>query len=139
MNDVVGVIKNSFSAGVPNPDSFTNSTPIYIVITPRGGLMTDDPSSIGEHSTFSWGPHNKNVVYAYVGAQSDLNDTLGVATHEIVEAMGANGDAPMELCDNCQGLYGSVNAGIDSFTVAPYFDASTNKCVAPPSFSKSAS
>jgi hypothetical protein len=139
MNDVVGVIEKSFSLGVSAPDKFTDSTPVYIVITPRGGLMTDDPSSLGVHSTFSWGPHNKNVVYAYVGAQADLNSTLSVATHEIVEAMGANGDAPMELCDNCQDLYGAVNAGIGSFTVAPYFDASMKQCVAPPSFNKPAS
>lgn len=138
MNDVVAVIESGFGVGVPAPDKFTDSTPVYIVITPRGGLMTDDPSSIGEHSTFSWGPHNQNVVYAYVGAQSDLNDTLSVATHEIVEAMGANGDAPMELCDNCQDRYGGVNAGIGTFTVAPYFEASTKQCVAPPSFNEPA-
>lgn len=34
-----------------------------------------------------------------VGAQSDLNDQLNVATHEIVEAIGENGGAPKELCD----------------------------------------
>jgi hypothetical protein len=138
MNDVVGVIKKSFSKGVPSPDKFKKSTPVYIVITPRGGLMTDDPSSLGEHSTFSWGSAKTNVVYAYVGAQSNLNDTLVVATHEIVEAIGANGDAPFELCDRCQDLYGAVSAGIGTFTVQAYFDAAKNQCVAPPGFHKTA-
>ncbi len=139
MNDVVNVIKKSFSKGVPSPDKFRDTTPIYIVITPRGGSMTDDSSSLGEHSTFSWGSAKTHVVYAYVGAQSDLNDTLVVATHEIVEAIGANGDAPKELCDECQDLYGGVNAGIGTYTVETYFDAATNQCVAPPSFHKPAS
>src|SRR5215813_2841495 len=98
--------------------------------------MTDDPGSIGEHGTFSWGPANKNVLYAYVGAQKDLNDTIVVATHEIVEALGDNGGAPKELCDGCRLLYPEVNVIVDTFTVESYFDAATNQCVAPPSFHK---
>jgi hypothetical protein len=138
MNDIVNVVEGSFSSGVPSPDKF-NTTPIYIVITPRGGLMTDNPNSLGEHSRFCWSPANINVIYAYVGAQGDLNDTIPVATHEIVEALGANGGAPKELCDDCQTLYGSgVSAGIGTFSVASYFDAATNQCVAPPSFHKPA-
>ena len=78
------------------------------------------------------------LIYAYVGAQSDLNDTLGVATHEIVEAIGQNGGAPKELCDDCLTKYGLSNAGIDSYTVNSYFDAETNQCVAPPGFAKPA-
>jgi hypothetical protein len=74
-----------------------------------------------------------------VGAQQDLNDTLNVATHEIVEALGNNGGAPKELCDGCQKKYGGgVSPGIDSYTVASYFDAETNQCVAPPGFAKRA-
>jgi hypothetical protein len=139
MNDVVNAITKSFSSGVPSPDKFVSITPVYIVITPRGGSMTDSPSSLGEHSTFSWGPANTKVIYAYVGAQSNLNDTIIVATHEIVEAFGANGGAPKELCDDCQTKYGGgVQAGIGTFTVASYFDAATNQCVAPPSFHKPA-
>jgi hypothetical protein len=62
-----------------------------------------------------------------------------VATHEIGEALGANGGAPKELCDDCQKKYGSgVSAGIKSFTVASYFQAKTNQCVAPPAFAKPA-
>jgi hypothetical protein len=139
MNDVVNVITKSFSSGVPSPDTFNNTIPVYIVITPRGGLMTGDPGSLGAHAMFCWGPSNTNVIYAYVGAQGDLNDTIPVATHEIVEALGENGGAPNELCDGCQTLYGGgVNAGIGTFSVASYFDAATNQCVAPPSFSKPA-
>jgi hypothetical protein len=111
----------------------------YIVITPFGGLMTDDPNSLGEHSIYSWGEGRVNVIYAYSGAQSKLNDALRVATHEIVEALGANGGAPKELCDDCQNCYGpGVDAGIGTFTVASYFDAATNQCIAPPLFHKPA-
>jgi hypothetical protein len=139
MTDITNFITHSFSSGVPSPDKFSNITPVYIVITPRGGLMTDDPNSVGEHGTFHWGPTNRNVIYAYVDAQSDLNDTIAVATHEIVEALGANGGAPKELCDDCQKLYGQgVSAGIGTFSVASYLDAATNQCVAPPSFHKPA-
>jgi hypothetical protein len=137
--DIANVVTASFSSGVPSPDKFTDTTPVYIVITPRGGFATDAPSSIGEHKTSCWGPSKIVLIYAYVGAQSDLNDTLAVATHEIVEALGENGGAPKELCDDCQSKYGGgVNAGIDSYTVAGYFDATTNQCVAPPGFAKPA-
>jgi hypothetical protein len=150
MSDVSNFITKSFSKGVWSPDKFKTTTPIYIVITPRGGYCTDEPNSLGAHSTFTWsknwqvGPVKHGlivgpVLYAYVGAQSDLNDTIAVATHEIVEAMGKSGGAPKELCDDCATKYGGgVNAGIDSYTVASYFDAKTNQCVAPPSFAKTA-
>jgi hypothetical protein len=139
MKDVVNVVEKSFSKDVPAPDSFKNSIPVYIVITPRGGLMTDDRNALGEHSAFSWGSSKLNVLYAYVGAQKDLNDTLKVATHEIVEAVGDNGCATKELCDACATKYGlGVKTGIASYTVASYFDAKKNKCVAPPGFAKPA-
>lgn len=137
--DIANVVTKSFSHGIPSPDTFTTSIPIYIVITPRGGSATDAPNSLGEHQTSTWGPSNIIYIYAYVGAQSDLNDTLNVATHEIVEAIGENGGAPQELCDGCQNKYGGgVSAGISSYTVASYFDATTNQCVAPPNFAKPA-
>jgi len=77
-------------------------------------------------------------IYAYVGAQADLNSTLVVATHEIVESLGENGGAPKELCDDCQSKYGTQSPGIDSYTVETYFDAETNQCVAPPGFAQPA-
>jgi hypothetical protein len=139
MQEVADVITKNFSSGVPSPDTFSNTMPVYIVITPRGGSMTDDPSSLGEHGTSTWGAAKRVFIYAYVGAQSDLNDTLVVATHEIVEAVGDSGTAPKELCDGCAAKYpGAVNAGIGSYTVASYFDEKNNKCVAPPNFSKPA-
>ncbi len=138
-DDITKVIKTSFSSGVPSPDKFSNTIPVYIVITPRGGEATDHPRTLGYHSTLRWGPANTKVLFAYVGAQSNLNDTIAVATHEIVEAIGDNGGAPKELCDGCKALYGQgVTAGIETFSVASYFDAATNQCVAPPSFYKPA-
>jgi hypothetical protein len=139
LTEVGDVITKNFSSGIPSPDSFSNTIPVYIVITPRGGLATDAPNSLGEHGTSTWGPSKIHFIFAYVGAQSDLNDTLSVATHEIVEAIGRNGSAQIEICDGCQNKYGGgVNAGIGSFTVASYLDAQNNKCVAPPNFSKDA-
>jgi hypothetical protein len=138
--DIPKVIAASFSSGIPSPDTFSNTIPIYIVITPRGGGNTDATDSLGEHLTAVWGPDNLIYIYAYVGAQGDLNDTLVVATHEIVEALGENGGAPKELCDGCQKKYplGTVRPGIDSYTVESYFDAQNNQCVAPPGFAKPA-
>ena len=110
------------------------------MITPRGASATDAPNSLGDHNTATWGPDSLIYIYAYVGAQKDLNDTLVVATHEIVEAAGANGTAPKELCDGCQSKYplGKVSPGIDSYTVESYFDAQSNQCVAPPGFAQPA-
>jgi hypothetical protein len=136
--DIPTVIAASFSSGIPSPDTFSNTIPIYIVIPPRGCVNKDDTNSIGEHLTAVWGPFNLIYIYAYVGAQGDLNDTLVVATHEIAEALGKNGGAPKELCDDCQNKYGKVRPGIDSYTVESYFDAQKNQCVAPPGFAKPA-
>jgi len=136
--DIPNVIAKSFAEGIPSPDTFSNSIPIYIVITPRGAYATDASDSLGDHQTAVWGPDNLIYIYAYVGAQSDLNDTLVTATHEIVEAIGEMGGAPKELCDDCDSKYGAVTPGIDSYTVDSYFDAETNKCVAPPGWAKPA-
>jgi hypothetical protein len=133
MLDIVNVITTSFGHGVPSPDKFID-IPVYIVITPRGGLCTDYPNSTGAHETFPWGPANTNVIYAYVGAQSDLSGTIPVATHEIVEALGQNGGAPKELCDDCKTQFGEKVTGTDNLPVASYFDAILNQCVAPPVF-----
>jgi hypothetical protein len=136
--DLPNVIATSFSSGVPSPDTFSNTIPVYIVITPRGGFATDASGDVGDHQTAIWGPNNLIYIYCWVGAQGDLNDTLVVATHEIVEAIGANGGAPKELCDDCSGKYGNARPGIDSYTVESYFDAQNNQCVAPPGFAKPA-
>jgi hypothetical protein len=138
LNNRDAVRQAIFSSDVPSPNTFKNTIPVYIVITPRGGILTNNPNLGGAHARFCWNPANTDVIYAYVGAQGDLHDTVPVATHEIVEALGANGGAPKELCDDCQNLYGQ---GVDdgfTFTVASYFDASTNQCVAPPIFHKPA-
>ncbi len=138
--DIANVVSTAIKNGViPSPDTFTDSIPVYIVITPRGGSATDAPNSLGEHMTTQWGPDKEILIYAYAGAQSDLNDTLNVVTHELVEAIGLNSDAPKELCDDCQTKYGGgVSPGISTYTVASYFDASGNQCVAPPNFAKPA-
>jgi hypothetical protein len=136
MSDVENIITQSFKKGIRSPDKFTSSIPFYIVITPRGGQLSDDHNALGDHDSFRWGPANMNVLYAYVGAQSDLNSTLNVATHEIDEAVGDNGSAPKELCDGCANTWtGGVSPKIGSFTVASYYDADADKCVAPPGFS----
>jgi hypothetical protein len=135
--DIANVIKTSIKSGaVPSPDSFGDSIPVYIVITPRGGSATDASNSLGDHTTTTWGPSNEILIYAYAGAQSDLNDTLNVVTHELVEAIGLNSDAPKELCDDCEKYGGGVSPGISTYTVASYFDANSNQCVAPPNFAK---
>jgi hypothetical protein len=137
MKDVQNIVTNSFKKGIRSPDKFTSSVPIYIVITPRGGILSGQPNILGEHSSFRWGAANFNVLYAYVGAQSDLNDTLNVATHEIDETVGDNGNAGEELCDYCanQG-WGGVSPKIGSYTVASYIDKAKDECVAPPGFKK---
>jgi hypothetical protein len=139
--DIANVVTTSIKNGaVPSPDTFGDNIPVYIVITPRGGSATDATNSLGEHMTTSWGSSNEILIYAYAGAQSDLNDTLNVVTHELVEAIGENSDAPKELCDDCLTKYGGgVSPGIGTYTVASYFDDNTNQCVAPPNFAKPAS
>jgi len=138
--DIINVITANFSSGIPSPDTFSDTIPIYIVITPRGSYATNDPTSGGDHQTSVWGPSNLIYLFAYVGAQGNLNQTLVSATHEIVEAMGKFGSAPKELCDDCNSNYppGSVSPGIDSYTVESYFDAQANQCVAPPGFAQPA-
>ncbi len=138
--DIASVVTDSIANGaVPKPDSFGSNIPVYIVITPRGGSATDAVNSLGEHLTMMWGPANTIILYAYAGAQSDLNDTLNVVTHELVEAIGNNSNAPKELCDDCQTKYGGgVSPGVGSYTAASYFDTNGNQCVAPPNFAKPA-
>ena len=138
--DIANVVTTGIKNGtIPSPDTFGDSIPVYIVITPRGGSATDAPNSLGEHMTSTWGPSKEILIYAYAGAQSDLNDTLNIVTHELVEAIGLNSDAPKELCDDCQTKYGTgVSPGISTYTVASYFDDNGNQCVAPPNFAKPA-
>jgi hypothetical protein len=137
--DIANVVTTSFSNGIPSPDQFTDSIPIYVVITPRGGHSTDAPTSNGEHGTSTWGPSKMIFIYAYANVLEDLNNTVGIVTHEIVEAIGKNGGAPKELCDDCEHKYGrGVPAGINGYTPASYFDAKGNQCVAPPGFAQPA-
>lgn len=101
--------------------------PIFLVIIPGGSLL--DVNALGAHSTFSY--NGSNVIWAWMYGSNSLDSATVVATHEIVEAIGANGNAPKELCDDCGK---DQPDGVQLFggtTVAPYFDAQANTCVAP--------
>ena len=102
-------------------------TPIFLVVIPAGSLL--DVGELGAHFTLS---HNDApVIWAWMYGSSNLGGATLVATHEIVEAIGANGGAPKELCDDCAATEPGGATLRDGTVVATYFDASTNTCVAP--------
>jgi len=102
--------------------------PIFLVIIPQGSLL--DVHALGAHFTLNY--NDNNVIWAWMYGAPNLDSATLVATHEIVEAIGASGTAPKELCDDCDKGDGVKLLG--GTTVAPYFDAQANTCVAPGSF-----
>jgi hypothetical protein len=104
--------------------------PIFLVIIPNGSLL--DIGALGAHYTFPY--DGNNVIWAWMYGSSNLDSATLVATHEIVEAIGANGSAPKELCDDCAKDHPDGVTLLGGTTVATYFDAQTNTCVAPGSF-----
>ena len=104
--------------------------PIFLVIIPSGSLL--DVTALGAHSTFLY--NGSNVIWAWMYGMPNLDSATLVATHEIVEAIGANGFAPKELCDDCNEDQPDGVKLLGGTTVARYFDAQTNTCVAPGHF-----
>jgi hypothetical protein len=91
---------------------------MYLVVLPNGSIL--DINALGAHSTFQY--DGQNVIWAWMYAAGSLSDAMQVATHEIVEAVGADGgSAPKELCDDCHAAnpYGKLVNGI---RVETYFD-----------------
>ena len=102
------------------------SIPIYAVLIPAGSLL--DVSALGAHNVFQ--NAGKKTIWFWMYASNNLKDACQVATHEIVEAIGADFGYPEELCDKCN----NSNPGgrvIGGFTVETYFDDRSKTCVAP--------
>ena len=98
--------------------------------------MVPDEGALGQHLVFQWASPVGliNVIWAWVPAQSNLSDTMKVITHEIVEALGADGSAPKELCDDCVAANPGGARSAGGFIVETYYNAARNDCIAPPFF-----
>ena len=112
--------------------------PIYLIILPNGSVFWDgavvNTSDNGYHYT-SLG--SDPIIWAWIYGSANLNGAILYATHEIVEALGNDGTAPKELCDECAKIEPNGVPLLNGLTVATYFDSRKNKCVAPGSLDTS--
>lgn len=106
---------------------------IFAVVIPHGSLL--DIGALGAHSTFTY--NGNEIIWFWMYGSNNVKDAMLTATHEIVEAIGADGSAPKELCDDCKDAKPKGMTLPRGVTVETYFDASTNKCVAPGSLEPS--
>ena len=106
--------------------------PIYLVVLPNGSLVDDaDPIATkdnGAHYTNS--VSNESVIWGWMYANHDIDGGTHLATHEIVEAIGADNGAPKELCDDCQDQNPDGNY-VNGILTETYFDLKTGTCIAP--------
>lgn len=101
--------------------------PIYMVVIPHGSLL--DPNALGAHNSFAY--QGNNLIWFWMYGSSDLQNAVITATHEIAEAVGADGSAPKELCDDCKETYPDGLKTVNNLSVESYYDALTDSCVAP--------
>ena len=135
-DDVVALIKRNFNKLFPTPPHVGERKPIYLVVLPAGAVHAKDSeadtSEVGEHWTFQ--NDGDEVIVAYGLGDGTLDAAMTIATHELVEALGLDGGAPKELCDDCKTANPAGAPGPGGVIVETYFDAVNNRCVAPPSF-----
>ena len=131
LDDVVGFLTRhlpSFNiVFMDRPIIHLDLRPIFLVVLPNGSLL--DVNLFGAHTVTYLGTHK--VTYAWIYAGDKLEVATRYATHEIVEAIGADLNAPKELCDDCAkqfpvGLH--MPGGVQAET---YFDQQAGGCVAP--------
>lgn len=67
------------------------------MVIPSGSLL--DIGALGAHGSFEIGA--KNILWFWMYASNNIGDASKVATHEIVETIGADFGFRKELCDDC--------------------------------------
>jgi hypothetical protein len=105
----------------------SGTTPIYAVVIPSGSLL--DGGALGAHDTLKG--EQQNRIWFWMYGSNSISDACKVATHEIAEAIGADFGVPKELCDDCQAELPDGRTMESGLIVETYFDASSNRCVAP--------
>jgi hypothetical protein len=121
--DVVAFLTRHInSIQVPN-----GTTPIYAVVIPSGSLL--DGGALGAHGTLN--SEQQNRIWFWMYGSNSIRDACQVATHEIAEAIGADFGVPKELCDDCLAKFPDGRTMESGLIVETYFDASSNRCVAP--------
>jgi hypothetical protein len=105
----------------------SGAIPIYAVVIPSGSLL--DGAALGAHFTLD-AAHQKRIWFWMYGSNS-IKDACHIATHEIVESIGADFGVPNELCDDCVAKFPDGRTMESGLTVETYFDARTKRCVAP--------
>ena len=122
-DQVVSFIKRHMSeATLPE-----GTIPIFSVILPQGSLLNVHAG--GEHDTFQI--DGQSYIWFWAYGSNSIVDVCQVATHEIVESIGADFGAPAELCDDCQKKNPQGRRMDNGLAVETYYDASTQACVAP--------
>jgi hypothetical protein len=140
VDDVVAMLKNNFANGtLPLPDQVKDGTPVYVVVLPSGSTI-DVTGAGGAHyylpypSPGETSTGSQLVLWAWVYGGASIDTVTMAATHEMLEAMGADTSSPGELCDACLVTNPSGAPGPGGVAISTYFDAATNGCVAPPNF-----
>ena len=101
--------------------------PIYGVVIPQGSLL--DVHALGAHNTFQH--DGQPYIWYWIYGSNSIVDVCQIATHEIVESIGADFGAPAELCDDCNTRNPQGRRMDNGLAVETYYDASTQTCVAP--------
>ena len=122
VDDVITFIKNNLSS----VSTAEGSVPIYCVVIPSGSLL--DVGALGAHSSFQM--DGKNILWFWMYASNNIGDASKVATHEIVETIGADFGFRKELCDDC-GNENPDGRVINGLRVETYFDNNLVRALLP--------
>ena len=101
--------------------------PIFSVIIPQGSLL--DVHALGAHNTLQL--DGQTYIWFWIYGSNSIVDVCQIATHEIVESIGADFGTPAELCDDCNTTNPQGRRMDNGLAVETYYDASTQTCVAP--------
>ena len=122
-DQVVSFIQKHLPDVAPAP----GATPIYGVVIPNGSLL--DVEALGAHHVFSNG--SQSGIWFWIYGSNSLSNVCQVATHEIVEAIGADFGVPNELCDDCRTRNPGGRKLENGLIVETYYDQGNDLCVAP--------
>jgi hypothetical protein len=127
LDDIASFLTDELDNGrVPKPASF-NDTPIYVAIVKQGLYSKDESNDVGYHYSFNY--KNKSTLCAWVMQGSDLDGTMPIVAHEVVETLSNLGGAG-EAADPCD-----QSEMINGVMACAYMNAH-HTCVVPGVFEK---